>query len=172
MRIRTKLLAIGCAGPLVIGVLLIGCDSRAIDLSTSESRAAHEWMRPWSEDQLGWGQEIERSRWRYVIPSKEPLADSMLKSVSSVPLTESQARELSGESPRSTGSITQARPFLLRGICASGRCIVEVHIKQTGDVWIGGGVLSHRAVSIKRAPVVVWLEHAPHNIYVTFAVAE
>jgi hypothetical protein len=94
----------------------------------------------------------------------------MLQAPSAVPLTDSQALELAGESPIRLKANT--RPFLIRAVGSHvGTSGFEIYTNKNGDVAVIGEALSHHDIPPERRPIVVWLETPPHEIYLWFSVA-
>jgi hypothetical protein len=156
-----------CAGLFLSAWMPAGCNHAAIDMNAATSPAAYEWLRrspnPFDGKPL--------DQWKLVPNTKQPVAESMLQTVSWVRLTEPQANELVGVS--SPSSTSKTAPYLLRAVGSPARTnefIVET--QSNGDVWVESGARSHHALPIERRAVVVWLDHPPHEVYISFSVAE
>jgi hypothetical protein len=149
--------------------MTVGCHSSVDAVTAEKARKAREWIR--FNPSIEWGDTLDRSRWRVVLDSKELAAEAMLQTPSAVPLTDSQALELIGESP--TREKANTRPFLIRAIGSHvGTSGFEIHANKNGDVTVKWGALSHHDIPPERRPIVVWLETPPHEIYLWFSVAE
>jgi hypothetical protein len=136
------------------------------------SRAANEWIRePPANSKAGSANTLDNSRWRIVLDSKEPSAESMLQTAPFLSLTQSQAFELAGKF--SLQATKTAKPFLIRAVGShmetSG---FEIYAEKNGDVTVIGGALSHHDVPPERRPIVVWLDQPPRRLYIAFDVAE
>ena len=153
-------------------VACAGCDHPSVDdVNASSGRAAKEWMRslPTDVDWGAWDRKLEHTQWEFVPESEEPSAESLLRTTSCVRLSDDQLAKLE-PARRATGT-----PYLVRAVSATWRTTTggtEIQISKDGDLWVRGGVLSHRAVPIERRGIVVWLEQPPREVYVTFGVAE
>jgi hypothetical protein len=149
----------------------IGCGSPYNSVSAEKSRAAREWIRSAPTNLEGWGDALDRSRWRTVLDSKESVAESMLQAAPSVPLTAKQASELAGEF--SLPATTNAKPFLIRAVGSHiGTFGFEIFTHKNGDMTVEGSALSHFDVPPERRPIVVWLDRPPHELYIWFGFAE
>jgi hypothetical protein len=139
---------------------------------TKQSREALEWMLspPAANSRNGWTR-LDKSRWRAVVEGKELRAESTLNGRSWVALSPDQASEMTlNSAPPSQAGL---KPFLMRGIGAPDRTGgQDIQTHSDGDVLVGGGVLARHPVAIHRQCVVVWLDHEPHQVYVSFYVAE
>jgi len=147
--------------------ITVGCHTRVDAVTAEKARKAQEWIH--FNPSIEWGDALDKSRWRVVLDSKELAAEAMLQNPSAVPLTDSQALELIGESEIGE----KVRPFLIRAIGSHvGTSGFEVLANKNGDVTVIGTALSHHEIPPERRPIVVWLETPPHEIYLWFSVAE
>jgi hypothetical protein len=155
-------------GAAFLLVSLVGCHSSVDSVTAEKARKAREWVR--FNPSIEWGDTLDESRWRVVLDSEEPVAEVMLQAPSAVPLTDSQALELAGESP--IRPKVNTRPFLIRAVGSHvGTSGFEIHTNKNGDVIVIGEALSHHDIPPERRPIVVWLETPPHEIYLWFSVA-
>jgi hypothetical protein len=170
--LKATLITIGCLWAIVLAVLLIpSVWCRPFDLAAAKADdAARRWIHLWPGE-FDWDVEVEESRWKVVVASKISDAESALARVASVPLTDSQALEFTG-APRPEN--VSGKPYLLRAVeAATGRPRVELHARSRNtDLWIGSGAISHCPVPTRKQPVVAWLDQPPHEVFVSFGVAE
>ena len=109
--------------------MTVGCHSSLDAITAEKARKAREWIH--FNPSIEWGDALDKSRWRVVLDSKELAAEAMLQNPSAVPLTDSQALELIGESP--IGEKASTRPFLIRAIGSNvGTSGFEVHANKNG----------------------------------------
>jgi hypothetical protein len=150
-------LAAGCGQPVVV------------DVNASKGRSAKEWIRhlPDIIDWSVWHDPLPDSLWAVIADSGETEAEALLANTAAVPLTNAQLAKFV------PGRIAKGIPFLVRGVSATWSAVgFEVKTSSRGDLWVGCARLSRRKVPIQRRPVVVWLEEAPTQVYVTFGVYE
>jgi len=114
---------------------------------------------------------LDKSRWRPVSDFKEPMAESLLEKALFIRLTQAQTVELAGEF--SLPEMGTLKPFLIRAVGSHiGTAGFEIRVGKNGDVMVAGGALSHHDVPPERRTIVVWLDQPPHNLYISFGVAE
>ena len=150
-------LAVGCRNPVIV------------DVNASKGRSASEWMRtlPNDIDWALWREPLQSSLWTVVPDSNEMEAEVLLGTTAVVPLTSAQLAKLV------PGKTAKGVPFLVRGVSATWNAEgFEIKTSSRGELWIGCARLSRRTVPIERRPLVVWLEEAPTQVYVTFGVYE
>jgi len=136
-----------------------------------ETSPPDAWERHAPVDYDGSGKELDHTRWRSVLDSKETLARTMLQTDPFISLTEKQAFDLAGKFPPSI--MQRFQPFLIRAVSSHiGTAGFEIYLLKNGDLVVIGGALSHHDVPPERRPIVVWLARAPHELCVEFSVAE
>jgi len=92
----------------------------------------------------------------------------LLQTNSVVQVKIEEARDLTGEF---IFDESKGKTYLLRAVDdANGTFPVEPSVRPNGDIWTNGGVNSKCPVPMRRRPIVVQLEKAPANVYVTFYV--
>ncbi|MGB2897773.1 MAG: hypothetical protein WBB89_00815 [Candidatus Acidiferrum sp.] len=150
-------LAVGCGHPVVV------------DVNASKGHSANEWIRylPNSIDWSLWHDPLPDSLWAVIADSGEAEGEALLANTAAMPLTNAQlAKFLPGRTAKGI-------PFLVRGVSATWSTDgFEVKTSSRGELWVGCARLSRRKVPIQRRPVVVWLEEAPTEVYVTFGIYE
>ena len=100
-----------------------------------------------------------------------PKAEVLLRDKSCVELTELAAQELIGDATNKAnmGGI----PVLLRAVgTVDGKFSLELYVRSSGDVWVGGGANSRCPVPMKRRAVVARLEKMPREVFVSFVVGK
>lgn len=143
--------------------------------TTRVNDAARQWLHFWP-GQFDWDIQLQDSRWKPVIPSKLPDAESALVATSSMLLSETQVLDFTGESDPYDHST--ARPYLLRSVVAAKYKQVEKFRvdanarSRNSDIWIASGAIGTCPVAMRRQPIVVWLDSPPGEVFVTFSVAE
>jgi hypothetical protein len=159
---------------LVRFVPSIRCGS--FDSETAKANdAAKQWLHFWP-GQFDWNIRLQDSRWKPVISTKIPEAESALAATSSVLLSEVQVLDFTGESDPHDPST--ARPYLLRSVVAAKYKQIEkfrVNVNarsRNSDIWIASGAIGTCPVAMRRQPIVVWLDTPPGEVFVTFGVAE
>lgn len=178
-RLHRPILRMGTSGSSecnrLVSVLLVMC---LVSLESScckhfsaevarEDEAAQNWLHPWS-GQYDWK---SVPVWRSVPESKMAQAATFLHGTAILALSESQAVDLVGES--SMALTAQSSPYLVRAIGpARGPLPLQVFVRPTGDVWVGGEAISRCSVPKERRAVVVWLSKAPGEVFVTFSIAK
>jgi len=75
--------------------------------------AAKQWLHFWP-GQFDWDVRLEDSRWKPVVSTQIPAAESALATTSSILLSEAQALDFTGESGPFDEST--ARPYLVRSV--------------------------------------------------------
>ena len=168
--------AIALCGAVVVIRFVPSLRCGSFDPATTKiNDAAKQWLHFWSS-QFDWNERVADSRWKPVVSTKIPEAESALATTSSVLLNDAQVLEFTGESaPQDTST---ARPYLLRYVVAAkykqiDKFWVDVHTRsRNADVWIASGAIGTCPVAMRRQPIVVWLDNPPHEVFVTFGVAE
>jgi hypothetical protein len=153
----------------LMATLLAACCSSFSSEDALHDQAARQWLRPWAHE-YRWNKLTE---WRSVDRSRFALAEGLLRDSAFVQLTQSQVNELLGNSFQANKVGNTA--YLLRGVGdARDKFPLELYVSSVGEagIWVGGGANSRCEVPMERRAVVVWLEKAPGNVYVTFVVAE
>lgn len=139
------------------------------DVNASKGRSAKEWMRtlPSNIDWSVWHEPLPSSFWAVIDETNELEAETLLLGAAAVPLTGTQLTKFAH------GRAAEGMPFLVRGVGATWDTKgFEIKTSSQGELWVGCERLSRRTVPIERRPVVVWLERAPTQVYVTFGVYE
>jgi len=140
----------------------------SIDMSAPSSGVAIKWLRACPNPPFG-GKILNRSQWSLVPKGKHPEAESMLHTVSWVPLTNAQAGKLAKVTPRS-GTST---PYLLRAVGSPVDSFgFAVGLRPNGDVLVEGVAYARRPLPVERRAIIVWLQHPPRELYVYFYTAE
>jgi len=152
---------------MLLTLSMCASDHRAVDMTAPTSPAANQWFRPSPAPN---GKPLDQSHWKLVPKTEESAAEPMLQTASWVRLTEAQAQQLTETSGSAVGKAT---PYLLRAIGSPvGTSGFEIEVGTNGDVLVYGGALSRHAVPIERRAIVAWLSQQPHEVYVSFSVAE
>ncbi len=154
-----------------LGLLVYaGCGHPTVkDVNAANGRSANDWIRnlPPKVDWSVWPQPLDRTRWEPVPSAQQLHAESLLRATACARLTEKQLAMFL-PSKKSDGM-----PFLVRAISATWNTDrFEITMSNNGDLWVGGAALSRRNVPIERRAVVVWLNRAPKEVYVTFGIYE
>jgi hypothetical protein len=164
-----------CGAVLVIRfVPSLRCGS--FDPATAKMNdAAKQWLHFWP-GQFDWNGRLADSRWKPVVSTKTPQAESALANTSSVLLSDAQAFEFTGGS--APQDATTARPYLLRTVVAAKykeieKFRVDVNARsRNSDIWIASGAIGTCPAAMRRHPIVVWLDSPPGEVFVTFGTAE
>ena len=163
-------------GAVVLVRLIPSIRCGSFDPATAKiNDAAKQWLHFWP-GQFDWNDRLADSRWKPVVSTKIPEAESALATSSSILLSDAQALEFTGESAPQDAST--ARPYLLRYVVAANnkqieKFRVDVHTRsRNADVWIASGAIGTCPVAMRRQPIVVWLDNPPQEVFVTFSVAE
>jgi len=136
-------------------------------MTAPTSAAANQWFRPSPAFN---GKPLDESQWKLVPKTEQSAAEPMLQTASWVRLTDAQAQQLTETGGSAVGKTT---PYLLRAIGSPvGTSGFGIEVGINGDVLVYGGALSHHAVPIERRAIVAWLSKPPHEVYVSFGVAE
>jgi hypothetical protein len=163
LRCRSRLLA---SITLMLSITVSGCCRSFDSNTTTEDKAAHEWLHVW-QDSAAWQ---KLTGWREVKDPSLSIARTLLAEKPYIALTEQQVYELTGtsnEHPPGNGFF-----YLLRALGAvDGKFPLELFTRPNGEVWVGGQAISRCPVPIQRRAVIVWLETPPKQVYVTFLVA-
>lgn len=146
--------------------LCAGCCQSFDDKTKKADDAARAWLHA-SLDSAGW---VQVSAWAEVKDSNMPQAEVILQNKSFAPLIEFEASSLT-RTP--LAGVTGKTLYLLRAVApADGKFGLEVYQRPSGDVWVGGGVISRCPVPMRRRAVVAWLDKAPSQVDVTFVVGK
>jgi hypothetical protein len=147
-----------------------GCGHPVVkDVDASSGRSANEWIRllPDDVDWSVWPRPLDRTQWDPVPRGQQLQAESFLQATACVALSDEQLAMLP------PGKKSAGMPFLVRAISATWNTDrFEITMSNNGDLWVGGAALSRRTVPIERRAIVVWLNRAPREVYVTFGVYE
>ena len=136
-------------------------------MTAPTSPAAKQWFRPSPPFD---GKPLDQSQWKLVPKTEQSAAEPTLETASWVRLTEAQAQQLTETGESAVGKTT---PYLLRAIGSPvGTSGFRIEVAANGDVLVYGGAVSHHAVPIERRAIVAWLSKPPHEVYVSFGVAE
>src|ERR1039457_1982880 len=168
LSILTRLVRPILIGSISIGTMIqVGCCGRFDSQTRLTDDAASNWIHNWS-GQFDWS---ETKDWKDVSPSTFPVAEAILGDSRFVALTAKQERELLGN-VKEPDSL-HGTAFLLRAVGdARRRFPLETFIRKNGDVWVRGGANSRSGVAKERRAVIVWLERAPTDAFVTFVVGK
>ena len=143
-----------------------GCGHPTVkDVNVANGRSANEWIRylPPSVDWSFWPRALDRTRWDPVPSAQQLQAESLLQATACVPLSEERLAMLL------PGKKSAGMPFLVRAISAAWNTDrFEITMSDYGDLWVGEAALSRRTVPSERRAIVVWLNRAPKEVYVTF----
>jgi hypothetical protein len=151
---------------LANALLLIGCQSYAIKGN------GNDWLTAAGAPLDAREFRELRSDEYFVAPiSRRQAAIEHLQNLSVVAVSQSEARTFGANVPIDDGS---HQWFLIRSVQFDvGRAKLWVRVSQDEDVvWTDSGILTHRAVSLARAPVLLSLQRAPSTIVVTASAAE
>jgi hypothetical protein len=149
---------------IVLAGTLVGCTSRRA-WNTEDP-----WYNPPSQGVLvGDGQRLDRARIHEVIESRHAEAEERLEDVSIVELSDEQAAAFIGQAlPEAAGT----KPYLARAVYlarATGSFSVTVYedrlVVHHGSLGSGGYPMSRQAL-------VLQLERAPAEVFVTCSMAE
>jgi hypothetical protein len=127
------------------------------------------WYNPPSQGALvGQGQGLDRARIHEVVESRQAEAEELLEDVSVVELTHERAAEfISQELPEAAG----AKPYLIRGVyLARGTGSFSVTIYEDQLV-VHHGSLGSGGYRMGRQALVLQLERAPAEVFVTCSIA-
>jgi hypothetical protein len=148
---------------VLLGGILIGCSSQRRAWTTEDS-----WYNPPSSGTPVWTwPHLDRERLHEVVETKEAEAEQLLDDVAVVELTSDEASEFIGEVlPEVPGT----KPYLTRGLYL-GRGSFSVHVFED-QLAVTHGSLGRRALPMKRQALVLQLERAPAEVFVTCSMAE
>lgn len=152
---------------VTVCILGTGCCRVRSAADKKTDSAAREWLHPW-QGKYDW---TEYAAWEEIPQSQVSKAESLLRDQGAEAVTDAQIQDLLGQ--RGSGRIPSTSPYLLRGVGANnGKLPLHVFVRASGEVWVGGEAISRCDVVRQRRAVVVWLEHPPKQVYVTFVVAK
>jgi len=149
---------------IMLSGTLVGCISRRA--WTTED----PWYNPPSQDALvGQGQRLDRARIHEVVESKKAEAEELLENVSTVELTDEQATAFVGQTlPEAAGT----KPYLARAVYparGTGSFSVSVYEDQ---LMVHHGSLGSGGYPMGRQALVLQLEHAPAEVFVTCSITK
>jgi len=176
MQISKGLIAVVMALTVcVIVAAYVGAQRRRIDDRRVDSQPAYvrdAWISDYATmpNVSDEGAFVDQKR---VIPVPDAAVRSaidLLKNKESIELTSVEAGELlNGGLGR---SFPKLRPYLVRAVTGDlGTEGTRVYVVG-GAVIVSAGALSHYTVQLRHRPLIVYLNHAPKRVYVSYAAAE
>jgi hypothetical protein len=162
-----------CAGIcacLIAGIAAMSCSFDSRD-DARVIRITDSWYNPLSGGALGlrWD-DLKQDTVHPVPDDAQERAVQKLGESSCVALSE---KDLPMYGNMSSSVEPGLKPFLVRGLRFRGTH-GAFHVYKNGDkIWVSYGILTHRSPPPEeRAPLIVWLDFHPHEVYVGLNAAE
>jgi len=153
---------------VIAGIAAMSCSSDPRD-EARVIRITDSWYNPLSGSALGlrWD-DVKRDD---VCPVPDDAKEQALQK-----LAESSCVALSEKDLPTYGNVSGAvksglKPFLVRGLRFTHGAF---HVSKSGDkIWVSYGILTHYSPPpAERAPLIVWLDFCPREVYVGLEAAE
>jgi hypothetical protein len=150
---------------VLLGGMLVGCSSQRRAWTNEDS-----WYKAPPSETLVWTwPDLDRERLHEVVETEEAEAEQLLDDVAVVELTSDEAAEFVGEA---LPEIPGTKPYLTRGLyLIRGTGSFSVYVSED-QLAVTHGSLGRSAQSMKRQALVLQLERAPVEVFVTCSMAE